>query len=65
MEQVARNANRITGVSNNRATDAETLTEFAANWMRSRLETLTKAMADGGIEGSWRAATSRTTWLRA
>ena len=51
MEQVARNANRITGVSNNRATDAETLTQFAANWMRSRLETLTKALADGGIEG--------------
>ena len=51
MEQVGRNANRITGVSNVRATDAETLTEFAANYMRSKIETLTKALSDGSIEG--------------
>lgn len=52
LEQVARNANRITGVSNTAATNYESLAEFAANYMRARLETLVKATTDGGIEGA-------------
>ena len=50
-EAIARGANRITGVANRTATDAETLSEFAANWMRARLETLSHAVTDGGIDG--------------
>lgn len=50
-EQVARNINRITGVANSRATDIESLAEFAPNWMRSKVETLSKALTDGTLEG--------------
>lgn len=50
-EQVARNANRITGVSNIRASDVETAMEFAPNYLRSKLETLSYALTNGSIEG--------------
>lgn len=50
-EAIARNANRMTGIANGKASDLETLTEFAPNWMRARLETLDRTFRDGGVEG--------------
>ena len=51
-DAVARSVNRLSGVSNSRAGDVETLTQFAANFMRSNLETIQKAAVDGSLEGS-------------
>ena len=51
LEQVGRNTDRITGVSRSRASDLETFTEFAPNWMRSRLSVLTRSLTDGSVEG--------------
>lgn len=51
LDQVGRNTDRITGVSRSRASDLETFSEFAPNWMRARLSVLTRAVADGSIEG--------------
>ena len=51
-EQLARALNRFSGISNNQAGTVETLTEFAANYMRSGLETVSTAAVDGTIEGS-------------
>lgn len=50
-EMVARNANRITGASNTRASDIENLAEFAPRFLRARFETIDKALRDGTLEG--------------
>lgn len=51
-EQIARSLNRFSGISNTKAGQVETLTEFAANYMRSSLETIASAAVDGTLEGS-------------
>ena len=47
----ARGLNRLTGISNTRATDAEGLVEFAPNFLRAHVENLIYAFSKGGIEG--------------
>ena len=49
--EFGRGLNRLTGVSNTRATDAEQLVEFAPNFLRAHVETLIYAFSKGGIEG--------------
>lgn len=51
-ESIARAINRFTGVSNSRATDAETLASFAPNFTRAHIETVAAALSKGGIEGN-------------
>jgi hypothetical protein len=50
-ERAARAVNRLTGISNSRATDVETLAQFAPNWLRSNIENVAKAATDGSLEG--------------
>jgi hypothetical protein len=51
-ESIANAINRFTGVSNSRATDAETLASFAPNFTRAHIETVAAALSKGGIEGN-------------
>ena len=51
-DEIARSLNRFSGISSSKPTDAETLSEFAASFMRSGIETVYKAATDGTLEGS-------------
>jgi hypothetical protein len=51
-EAIGRNIDRVTGISASKATDAETLLQFAPNFLRSHIEVIGHAIADGGLEGS-------------
>lgn len=50
-EEIARSLNRLSGISNSRANDLETLVEFAPNFLRSSLEVVASAVRDGNLEG--------------
>lgn len=51
MEQIGRAVDRLSGVSMSRATDAESIAQFAPNFFRSIIETTAHAVSDGGLEG--------------
>lgn len=50
-DEIARSMNRLSGISNSRAGDFETLVQFAPNFLRSSIETLNAAVRNGSIEG--------------
>ena len=50
-EQIGRAVDRVTGIARSKATDAETLAQFAPNFLRSIIETVGYAAMDGSLEG--------------
>ena len=50
-EQTGRAVDRASGVARSRATDIETMTQFAPNFTRSLIENAIKGAADGTLEG--------------
>jgi hypothetical protein len=50
-DEVARSMNRLSGISNSRAGDFETMVQFAPNFLRSSIETVNAAVRSGNIEG--------------